>query len=108
MLVDARGLLDGAKNILSSQSSHIHALELVPGDIVLAEDRIPADCRLLSVSSSNSCIDWAIPTGNSVSIYTSVEAVPDAQPIRELSNMHLSVCISGLFLGACSLTRLLR
>ncbi|KJA15932.1 hypothetical protein HYPSUDRAFT_148432 [Hypholoma sublateritium FD-334 SS-4] len=84
---------DEAKVIRSSQTSRIHASELVPGDIisVAVGDKIPADCRLLSISSSSFRIDQAILTGESVSVHKSVEAVPDAQAVKQdMTNMLFS------------------
>ena len=100
---------DEAKVVRSSQTSRIHASELVPGDIisVAVGDKIPADCRLLSISSSSFRIDQAILTGESVSVHKSIEAVPDAQAVKQdMTNMLFSVRILDLFRSACSLTRL--
>ncbi|KAF9566270.1 calcium-transporting ATPase [Agrocybe pediades] len=76
---------DEAKVIRSSQVSRIHASELVPGDIisVAVGDKIPADCRLLSVSSSSFRIDQAILTGESVSVHKSVDVVPDTKAVKQ-------------------------
>ncbi|ESK93023.1 calcium-transporting atpase [Moniliophthora roreri MCA 2997] len=76
---------DEAKVIRSSQVSRIHASELVPGDIVAVSvgDKIPADCRLLSVSSSSFRVDQAILTGESVSVNKSVEVVSDPRAVKQ-------------------------
>ena len=87
---------DEAKVVRSSQTSRIHASELVPGDIisVAVGDKIPADCRLLSISSSSFRIDQAILTGESISVHKSIEAVPDAQAVKQdMTNMLFSVRI---------------
>ena len=62
-----------------------HATELVPGDIVVIAigDRIPADCRLLSISSSSFRIDQAILTGESTSVNKSVDVVLDERAVKQ-------------------------
>lgn len=76
---------DEAKVFRSSQLARIHASELVPGDIisVAVGDKIPADCRLLSVSSSSFRIDQAILTGESTSVHKGVEVVPDLKAVKQ-------------------------
>ncbi|KAF9484943.1 Ca-transporting ATPase [Pholiota conissans] len=76
---------DEAKVIRSSQITRIHASELVPGDIisVAVGDKIPADCRLLSISSSSFRIDQAILTGESVSVHKSVEVISDEGAVKQ-------------------------
>lgn len=85
---------DEAKVIRSFQTIRIHASELVPGDIisVAVGDKIPADCRLLSISSSSFRIDQAILTGESVSVHKSVDAVPDERAVKQdMTNILFSV-----------------
>jgi P-type Ca2+ transporter type 2A len=85
---------DEAKVIRSSQIARIHASELVPGDIisVAVGDRIPADCRLLSVSSSSFRMDQAILTGEATSVNKSVETVVDANAVKQdMNNMLFAV-----------------
>ncbi|KAK1232988.1 hypothetical protein PQX77_003902 [Marasmius sp. AFHP31] len=76
---------DEAKVVRSSQVSRINAAELVPGDIisVTVGDRIPADCRIVSVSSSSFRVDQAILTGESVSVNKSVEIVTDLRAVKQ-------------------------
>ncbi|KAJ7109199.1 hypothetical protein C8R44DRAFT_278871 [Mycena epipterygia] len=84
---------DEAKVVRSSQIARIHASELVPGDIisVAVGDKIPADCRLLSVTSSSFRIDQAILTGESVSVNKHVDAVPDLKAVKQdMTNMLFS------------------
>jgi Ca2+ transporting ATPase len=84
---------DEAKVIRSSKLHRIHASELVPGDIisVAVGDKIPADCRLLSVSSSSFRIDQAILTGESVSVSKTAAVVPDEKAVKQdMTNMLFS------------------
>ncbi|KAK0483482.1 Ca-transporting ATPase [Armillaria novae-zelandiae] len=76
---------DEAKVIRSSQLARIHATELVPGDIISISvgDKIPADCRLISVSSSSFRVDQAILTGESTSVNKSIEVVADARAVKQ-------------------------
>jgi Ca2+ transporting ATPase len=85
---------DEAKVLRSGQLTKIHATELVPGDVVSVSvgDRIPADCRLLSVSSSSFRVDQAILTGESESVNKSVEAIRDSGAVKQdMTNMLFSV-----------------
>ncbi|TFK42951.1 Ca-transporting ATPase [Crucibulum laeve] len=76
---------DEAKVVRSFQIARIHASELVPGDIisVAVGDKIPADCRLLSISSSSFRIDQAILTGESTSVHKSIDVVPDERAVKQ-------------------------
>lgn len=76
---------DEAKVIRDGRTYKIHASELVPGDIinVAVGDRIPADCRLITVSSSSFRIDQAILTGESVSVHKSSNVVPDDKAVKQ-------------------------
>lgn len=76
---------DEAKVLRDGQMQKIHASELVPGDIVSVAvgDKIPADCRLLSVHSSSFRVDQAILTGESVSVHKSTEVVADANAVKQ-------------------------
>lgn len=57
--------------------SRVKAEELVPGDIISVSvgDRIPADCRLISVESNSFAVDQAILTGESESVGKDPSAV---------------------------------
>lgn len=84
---------DEAKVIRSSQISRIHATELVPGDIisVAVGDKIPADCRVISVSSSSFRVDQAILTGESTSVNKSIESIADMKAVKQdMTNMLFS------------------
>jgi Ca2+ transporting ATPase len=85
---------DEAKVLRSGQLARIHASELVPGDIVSVAvgDKIPADCRILSISSSSFRVDQAILTGESTSVSKSVNLVPDTGAVKQdQTNMLFSV-----------------
>ncbi|KAK7408156.1 hypothetical protein QQX98_009685 [Neonectria punicea] len=57
--------------------SRVKAEELVPGDIVTIAvgDRIPADCRTISIESNSFSVDQAILTGESESVGKDAAAV---------------------------------
>ncbi|MCJ1380996.1 hypothetical protein MMC17_004105 [Xylographa soralifera] len=61
------------------------AEELVPGDIihVAVGDRIPADCRLLSVQSNSFSVDQAILTGESESVGKDTKSIDDSQAVKQ-------------------------
>lgn len=58
-------------------TTKVKAEELVPGDIISVSvgDRIPADCRLISVHSNSFLVDQAILTGESESIHKDYKTV---------------------------------
>ncbi|EIN03660.1 calcium-transporting ATPase [Punctularia strigosozonata HHB-11173 SS5] len=81
---------DEAKVLRHGKVVKIHAEELVPGDIIsiAVGDKIPADCRLLSISSSSFRVDQAILTGESQSVSKYVDVVPDAKAVKQdMTNM---------------------
>lgn len=85
---------DEAKVLRSGQLARIHASEIVPGDIVSVAvgDKIPADCRIFSISSSSFRVDQAILTGESVSVSKSVDIVADTGAVKQdMTNMLFSV-----------------
>ncbi|KAH9057089.1 hypothetical protein EDB83DRAFT_2521029 [Lactarius deliciosus] len=84
---------DEANVLRSGKVNRIHASRIVPGDIVAVSvgDKIPADCRLLSVSSSSFRVDQAILTGESASVSKSLDAVPDVKAVKQdMTNMLFS------------------
>ncbi|EJD05979.1 Ca-transporting ATPase [Fomitiporia mediterranea MF3/22] len=76
---------DEATVIRDGQVSRVHASDLVPGDIisVAVGDKVPADCRLLSISSSSFRVDQAILTGESISVNKYVDAIPDLRAVKQ-------------------------
>ena len=63
----------------------IKAEELVPGDIIIVAvgDRIPADCRVLSVQSNSFSVDQAILTGESESVEKDAKAINDVGAVKQ-------------------------
>lgn len=57
----------------------------MPGDIVTVAvgDRIPADCRVLSIQSNSFRVDQSILTGESESVGKDTFAVKDAQAVKQ-------------------------
>ncbi|KAN0107161.1 calcium ATPase [Russula decolorans] len=81
---------DEAHVFRSGKVGRIPASQIVPGDIICVSvgDKIPADCRLLSVSSSSFRIDQAILTGESVSVSKSEDVVSDVKAVKQdMTNM---------------------
>ncbi|KAK5306817.1 hypothetical protein LTR99_002509 [Exophiala xenobiotica] len=74
-----------AKVLRDGKVQKIKAEELVPGDIVTVTigDRIPADCRLLSIHSNNFAVDQAILTGESESVSKDTRPVQDVQAVKQ-------------------------
>ena len=74
-----------AKVVRNGQVQKIKAEELVPGDIVSVAigDRIPADCRLLSIQSNSFAVDQAILTGESESVGKTCKVVSDKQAVKQ-------------------------
>ena len=85
---------DEASVFRSGRVGRIPASQIVPGDIISVSvgDKIPADCRLLSVSSSSFRVDQAILTGESASVSKSVDVVLDVKAVKQdMTNMLFSV-----------------
>ncbi|GAA5833855.1 hypothetical protein JCM11251_005988 [Rhodosporidiobolus azoricus] len=76
---------DEAKVIRDGQTTKVHAVDLVPGDIVslAVGDKIPADCRILEISSASFTVDQALLTGESHSVSKSVGVVKDEKAVKQ-------------------------
>ncbi|KAG8912640.1 hypothetical protein FRC01_004972, partial [Tulasnella sp. 417] len=76
---------DVAKVTRNGRTIHVNAVDIVPGDIltVAVGDRIPADARLLSVSSSTFRVDQAILTGESTSVSKTIDVVDDKRAVKQ-------------------------
>jgi len=63
----------------------IKAEELVPGDIVTIAvgDRIPADCRILHITSNSFRVDQSILTGESDSVSKETQVVKDTKAVKQ-------------------------
>ncbi|GKU02213.1 unnamed protein product, partial [Fusarium langsethiae] len=76
------------------QVSRVKAEELVPGDIVTVHigDRIPADCRLVSIESNSFSVDQAVLTGESESVGKRASTVveDDKAVLQDQTNMLFS------------------
>ena len=74
-----------AKVVRDGLLKKIKAEELVPGDIVSVAvgDRIPADCRILSIQSNSFSVDQAILTGESESVGKEIKAIKDTQAVKQ-------------------------
>lgn len=76
---------DVTQVVRSGRLIRIPAAELVPGDIVSIRvgDRIPADCRIVSFSSSSFRVDQAMLTGESMSVPKLSEVVKDDLAVKQ-------------------------
>ncbi|KAK2628325.1 hypothetical protein QTJ16_002971 [Diplocarpon rosae] len=74
-----------AKVVRDGKIIRIRAEELVPGDIisVTVGDRIPADCRVLSIQSNSFNVDQAILTGESESVEKDTASVNDSKAVKQ-------------------------
>lgn len=74
-----------AKVIRDGTVQRIKAEDLVPGDIVQVAvgDRVPADCRLLTIHSNGFRVDQAILTGESESVSKDTRVVTDKQAVKQ-------------------------
>lgn len=76
---------DEAKVLRNGSMQKVNAEDIVPGDIVdlAVGDKIPADCRVLEISSSVFRVDQAILTGESVSVNKEIEPINDAHAVKQ-------------------------
>ncbi|GAB7353300.1 hypothetical protein MBLNU459_g3800t1 [Dothideomycetes sp. NU459] len=74
-----------AKAVRNGKIQRIKADELVPGDIVSVAvgDRIPADCRVLSIQSNSFRVDQSILTGESESVGKDTTAIKDNNAVKQ-------------------------
>ncbi|EPS27599.1 hypothetical protein PDE_02542 [Penicillium oxalicum 114-2] len=74
-----------AKVVRDGKVQKVKAEDLVPGDVihVAVGDRIPADCRLLSIHSNSFRVDQAILTGESESVGKDIRTVKDRQAVKQ-------------------------
>ncbi|GAA5845610.1 hypothetical protein JCM9279_006048 [Rhodotorula babjevae] len=76
---------DEAKVIRDGRTTKVHAVELVPGDIIslAVGDKVPADARVLSISSASFTIDQALLTGESQSVSKQTDVVSDVHAVKQ-------------------------
>ncbi|KAL8695448.1 MAG: hypothetical protein Q9218_000026 [Villophora microphyllina] len=74
-----------AKVVRNGTLKSIRAEELVPGDVISIAigDRIPADCRVLSIQSNSFNVDQAILTGESESVGKETRAIRDKGAVKQ-------------------------
>lgn len=74
-----------AKVVRNGGVKRVKADDLVPGDVisVTVGDRIPADCRVLSIQSNSFRVDQAILTGESESVGKDTAAIEDSRAVKQ-------------------------
>ena len=85
---------DSAKVYRDGKLSEVHAVDLVPGDVieVAVGDKVPADSRILKLQSTTIRVDESILTGESAGKFKQVEPIDDEKAsIQE----QLSLLFSG-------------
>ncbi|KAH7326486.1 calcium-transporting ATPase [Stachybotrys elegans] len=84
-----------ANVIRNGAVARVKAEELVPGDIITVSigDRIPADCRLLSIESNSFAVDQAILTGESESVSKDDSAI--VQDSKAVLQDQVNILFSG-------------
>ncbi|KAK4687437.1 P-type Ca2+ transporter type 2A, partial [Tremellales sp. Uapishka_1] len=84
---------DEALALRDGKLSRIPASQLVPGDIISIHvgDRIPADCRIISFTSSSFRVDQAMLTGESMSVSKTEAVIKDDGAVKQdMTNMLFS------------------
>ncbi|GAA6000777.1 calcium-transporting ATPase [Rhodotorula paludigena] len=84
---------DEAKVMRDGRTKKIHAVDLVPGDIIslAVGDKVPADSRIISISSASFTVDQALLTGESYSVTKQTDVVPDEKAVKQdMTNMLFS------------------
>ncbi|BGP37892.1 hypothetical protein JCM10450v2_001828 [Rhodotorula kratochvilovae] len=76
---------DEAKVVRDGRTTKVHARDLVPGDIIslAVGDKIPADSRVISISSASFTIDQALLTGESYSVSKTTDVVEDEKAVKQ-------------------------
>ncbi|KAM0792265.1 hypothetical protein ACM66B_004957 [Microbotryomycetes sp. NB124-2] len=76
---------DEAKVIRDGKPLKVHASEVVPGDLITVAvgDKIPADARVVSISSASFTVDQALLTGESHSVSKSTQVVKDEKAVKQ-------------------------
>ena len=74
-----------AKVVRNGRIARIKADDLVPGDVisVAVGDRIPADCRILSIQSNSFSVDQSILTGESESVSKETRPIKDENAVKQ-------------------------
>ncbi|KAI9923647.1 hypothetical protein ASPWEDRAFT_109063 [Aspergillus wentii DTO 134E9] len=74
-----------AKVVRDGTAQRIKAEDLVPGDVihVAVGDRVPADCRVLTIHSNSFRVDQAILTGESESVAKDTRPVQDEKAVKQ-------------------------
>ncbi|KAK9455517.1 hypothetical protein V1511DRAFT_458455 [Dipodascopsis uninucleata] len=74
-----------AKVLRDGVMQRVKAEDLVPGDVVdiAVGDRVPADCRIISILSNSFRVDQAILTGESESVGKEVEPIVDPRAVKQ-------------------------
>ncbi|KAF1953857.1 calcium ATPase [Byssothecium circinans] len=74
-----------AKVVRDGAIKRIKADDLVPGDVISVAigDRIPADCRILSISSNSFNVDQSILTGESESVSKDTRPIKDTNAVKQ-------------------------
>ncbi|KAJ3062458.1 hypothetical protein HK102_008760, partial [Quaeritorhiza haematococci] len=86
---------DEAKVVREAVLQKVHAVDLVPGDVVhlAVGDKVPADCRLVTILSSSFRVDQAILTGESVSVSKEPDVV--LKDTRAVKQDQINILFSG-------------
>ncbi|RHZ68831.1 hypothetical protein CDV55_103031 [Aspergillus turcosus] len=71
--------------VRDGKTQRVKAEDLVPGDIIhiAVGDRVPADCRLLSIQSNSFRVDQAVLTGESESVSKDTRTIKDEQAVKQ-------------------------
>ena len=74
-----------AKVTRNGAVKRVKADDLVPGDVITVTvgDRIPADCRVLSIQSNSFQVDQAILTGESESVGKETRVIQDSRAVKQ-------------------------